>query len=162
MSKVMLALGSFIVGACSMLLALSFIHTPTRVHADQGPPPTIDIVGVEPKVPPLMAKFVGGGIGGALQPLDGLDCEGCVIKPDVLTYGGGAFRCVNCIVSAKHGLTLKGAALNTFNLLRLLGVIPSPPQPPLPRRSPEERANMMIEKLKTPASVTWVSLGGLK
>lgn len=159
MTRTALAFGSFIVGAVFGSLALSLIQTSTRVQAFQEPRTSMSIPGAEPTVPPLRVHMVGGGIGGGeVQALDGLDCERCSVAATVITYGGGAFRCVDCKIQSK-GLQLKGAALNTLNMLRFVGAIPTPVAPKVPERSPMLRANIEI---KAESKVTWISLEGVK
>ncbi len=101
MSKVTLALGSFIVGAICGSFALSLVHTSTWVHASETPqaptlpPSTISMPAAVPVVPPLQYFGHASTIGGAVQQLDGFSCEGCTIGVGVLTYGGGAFSFPN-------------------------------------------------------------------
>src|ERR1700682_1584291 len=112
MSKVTLAFGSFIVGACSAFLVLSIPHTSTRVQAGRSvPSPGVFMPGAEPVVPPATNRFVGGTIGGTAQALDGIICERCSIVAPVLTYAGGGFSCVDCNMPRGATITLKGAAL---------------------------------------------------
>jgi hypothetical protein len=66
-------------------------------------------------MPPVRDKRVG--FQARFQPLDGINCEGCVFESEALTYAGGAFRCVNCKIKGDR-VELKGAALNTFNLFK--------------------------------------------
>lgn len=156
MSKVTLTLGSFIVGACSVLmLLLPFTQTSTRAQS------AIAVPAAEPKVPPMSVHLVGGSFVGATQALDGIDCVGCTIKTGILTYAGGAFRCANCSVSAGQ-VVLKGAALNTFNALQFFGVIPVP-KPPKRLPTPTQQNNEANEIQITPQqNVNWVALAGLK
>jgi len=72
MSKITLAFGSFIVGACSAFLALSLIHTSTRVQASL--PQVIESRSSEPVVPPLNSHLNGGAFSGPFQALDGIEC----------------------------------------------------------------------------------------
>src|ERR1700692_2549505 len=94
MSKVIVAFGSFIVGACSMFIALSLIHTSTRVHAQAAPSSGIVAPAAEPTVPsgPIF-RFEGGALGGDIQQLDGIVCNGCAIGARTVTYAGGVFSC---------------------------------------------------------------------
>jgi hypothetical protein len=157
MNKVALALGSFIVGACCASLALSLSQTSTSAQVLVG----VAGANTEPVVPPLSLHFSGGGVvGGSLQPLDGLDCDGCVISVDRLTYGGGAYRLNNAQLRNNMSIELKGAALNTLTLLRALGALPAPPKPPQMQSTPP-----MIKaalELKAQSDFTLVSLEGVK
>jgi hypothetical protein len=156
MSRVTLALGSFIVGVCFALLIFSLIHTFTPVQAQGG----LGITGAEPVVPPLSGHMTGVAISGALQQLDGIDCDGCTIEASTVTYAGGAFRCNNCSVK-RQLLQLRGAAFNTLTILQAFGAIPPPPAPPrgLPRPAPEI-VNLL--QITPKQNVTVVSLQGIK
>jgi hypothetical protein len=157
MRKIALALGSFIVGACSAFLALSLSQTSTRVQA-AGQATGVRAGGAEPIVPPLGVRLEDSGIGAfETQPLDGINCVRCSIDVGVITYAGGAFNCDGCSIQAKR-VQLKGAALNTFNALRFFGVIPNP-TPTVPQQSPIQRASITLT-LQNP--VKWVSLEGLQ
>jgi hypothetical protein len=151
MSKVTLALGSFVLGACVSFAAISLVHTYTRVHAQQA----LKIGGAEPTVPPLGPFFRESVFTGALQPLDGINCEKCTIEASVITYAGGGFRCVDCIVRSNQ-VQLKGAANNTFKILMLVGAISGPPAPEktVPQNAPKLATTIEIGKQP---KVTWVS-----
>jgi hypothetical protein len=154
MSKVTLALGSFIVGACISLAASSLIHTSTRVHAQQA----VLMSGEEPIVPSL-GITVRGVISAPVQSLDGLNCEGCTITAPLITYAGGAFTCTGCSIHTSR-VDLKGAALNTFNALRFFGAIPSPnPAPNKPKIPTLEAKQIQISPQE---NVNWVSLAGIQ
>jgi hypothetical protein len=157
MSKVTVALGSFIVGACCAFIISSLPHTSTRVQASQHV--GVDIPGAEPIVPPLNAHFIGGNIGGDTQALDGLDCNGCTITAPLITYGGGAFTCGGCTIHTSR-VVLKGAALNTFNALAFFGVIPRPKAAPNKPKPPMAEANEI--QIVPQEKVDWVTLAGLK
>jgi hypothetical protein len=159
MSKVTLALGSFIVGAICGSFALSLIHTSTRVQAFQNPGvATINMPGAEPVVPPIRTFMTGGRVAGAVQGLDGLACDGCTIAVPVLTYGGGAFNLTNPKFPGPVRIELRGAATNTFNLLRAIGAIPTPQPPPQPPRAEMKTAALEI---KANTNGNLVSLEGL-
>ncbi len=160
MSKVIIAFASFMVGACSMLAVASLTHTSTWAHADLSQTPLL-IEGAEPKVPPLSVDMIGGSLVGEVQALDGLSCVRCLIKADLITYGGGAFRCEDCTISSSsRSVRLKGAALNTFNALVFFGAIPRPVAPL--KKDQLQKATITSEQLQTPRKVNWVSLEGLK
>jgi len=128
MSRVTLALGSFVLGGCCMYLLGS--HTSITVQsvlaqdASKGitAGTAIHVPNAEPVVPPLQTAFIKGfSINGTVktQALDGLNCDGCVIDALEVTYAGGALRCVDCKVKGDR-VTLKGAALNTLIVLQNL------------------------------------------
>lgn len=151
MSKVALALGSFIVGATFGSFAFSLIHISTRVQAGQGGG---IVLGLEPVVPNLGPAIRGGGVIGGVQALDGIHCVGCTLAPDVFTYAGGAYQLEDAQVRKNIPIQLKGAALNTVNLLKLLGALPGPqPAPQAPNNNPILRAQDRL---------TLVSLEGIK
>jgi len=136
MSKIALASGSFMVGACCTLLAASFIHTSTRLQAESSQIQLFGTGDAEPLVPGLRLRLEhAGGIGlpGLSQSLDGLDCDDCTLGVGKLTYAGGAFRLKDAHIPRGIPVELKGAALNTVTLLSALGAFPSPsPAPPTP------------------------------
>ncbi len=166
MSKVTIALGSFIVGALCASLTLSLIQTSTRVQASQQsplapalPPSTISMPAAIPVVPPIQYFGHSSTIGGTVQQLDGFACDGCTVTVRVLTYGGGAFNFSNTNVPAGVPIVFTGAALNTLRLLQITGAIPPPPTPtpiPLPG-GPIIKAQMEI---KAQPKITFVSLEG--
>jgi hypothetical protein len=139
MSKVTLALGSFALGACVSFLGS---HTSIITHWEfpvsaqttpsvppKAPSPALLIVGAEPTVPQIGLRITGGEFKGPIQPLDGLNCARCSIEAPVLTYAGGQFNCVECKIRSQR-VEFKGAALNTFNLLKTLGAFGTPKQTP--------------------------------
>jgi len=160
MTKVALALGSFIVGATFGSFAFSLIHMSTRVQAGQGG--GIVIRGAEPVVPSLGPTLHGGGVTGGIQPLDGISCDGCVLVPDSFTYAGGAYQFNNAEVRKNIPITLKGAALNTVNLLRSLGALPSPQPTPQPQDNNQPPIIRAAIELKIQDNFTLVSLEGMK
>ncbi len=168
MSKTVLAFGSFIVGAMCGSFALSLIHTSTWVQASQAPqaptlpPSSISMPAAIPVVPPLQYFGVESMVGGSLQQLDGFSCERCTVAVPVLTYGGGAFSLPGSKFPRNVGLVLTGAAQNTFNLLRMVGAIPSPkPLPQAPSRGTAiQRATLEIKAQSSPLDL--VSLEGAK
>src|SRR5438477_11575410 len=109
MSKITVAVGSFIAGIASVLLflMLSGSHTSTLAQA-------VVNSGAEPSVPSLLGNvFTGAQISGGTQPLDGFECDGCTFKDVTFTYAGGAARITNPKFSGATRLVLKGAAANT-------------------------------------------------
>lgn len=155
MPKITLALGSFILGICFSLATFSLIYAPTNVHAQ-----AVDIAGAEPVVPPLLNnKFTGGDMSGPVQPLDGIECEGCTINSPLITYAGGAFSCNNCTIHASQ-VMFKGAAQNTVNALRFFGAFSGPKPPP---NKPKDQTLEAYEiQIQSQDRVNWVSLAGLK
>jgi hypothetical protein len=152
MSKIAIAVGSFIIGVCVAFAASSLLHASPQAQR-------LEIVGAEPVVPPLNANFVGGTFSGPAQPLDGFSCQGCNIIAPVLTYAGGAFRCENCAIHSSE-LQFKGAALNTVAILKLVGAIKGSP----PGNSAKPQNSLMEAKMdiNIKQKVTWVSLEGLQ
>ena len=107
-----------------------------------------------PSVPDVWFKLEGENKGG-MQQLDGMDCIGCVVDVNLLTYAGGQFKCERCAIKSKNGVFLVGAALNTFHMLQLVGAIPSP-KPPEP--NPNRPQVMTAALTNPPARLDWVSL----
>jgi hypothetical protein len=129
MSKVTLALGSFIVGACSMFLMLSGIHTSTWA---QGDPRAV------PVIPPLRGYFSKGNEWRGLTVLlDGMESDKDDFADCTIEYGGGAVRLTNATFSGPIRINLKGAALNTFAFLKYIEALeagrkPAPSTPQIP------------------------------
>lgn len=172
-------LGSFVLGAVSMFLLLG-VQTSTvvqRSFAQATAPPTPSpspyggafaelkkrfgvgagflMPNAMPTTPDIWLHMTGGGVNGGIQQLDGLDCNGCRISATLLTYAGGQFRCLGCSIASQNGVYLLGPAQNTFNMLRLVGVIPSPkPQEPNPS-APQQHT---IQMNNSTGKLDWVSL----
>ena len=91
----------------------------------------------------------------------GIDCDGCVLAAGRFTYAGGAFRFTNAQLGSNIPIELKGAALNTLNLLRAVGALPNPQQPiPPPKTPPRNKKNEL--ELKAQSNFTLVSLEGVQ
>lgn len=133
MNRVLLALGSFVIGACFSFAASSLIHASTRAQR-QG----LVVEGAEPVVPPI--KFFGREtrIGGDVQALDGISCDGCEIAASKITYAGGAASFKNCRIVSVLPIELKGAAENTRQFLMMVGALPKPQ----PNKPPKTNPNM--------------------
>lgn len=161
MSKVMLALGSFIVGAICGSLALSGIHASTVVQLETTG--TIAVQGAIPVVPPLTIKMSQNFFRyPGEQSLDGINCDHCTFEVKVFSYAGGAYSLTNSTLKAEvNGIVLRGAALNTFNLLRAFGVIPTPP-PPTKKQNPSTAPMEATIDIPSNQPVNLVSLAGLK
>lgn len=164
MSKVTVAFASFIVGACCAIATFSVIHASTQAQVPKNEP--VNMIGAEPTIPPLSAHIVGGVSRGPSQTLDGLDCGGCTIEVDVITYGGGAFSCRDCTIHASR-VNLTGAAQNTYNALRFFGIIQSPkPAPRMQDRTMlafnEVQLVPQEQKASAQKEVDWISLAGLQ
>jgi len=109
------------------------------------PPPGVSLINAEaakPRVPDFWYHLRGQNVGDVVQ-LDGLDCDGCVLRSRILTYAGGQFRCRNCAITVQ-GLFLEGAALNTVRALQLAGLIPNAPKGirPIPSSAQSESASI--------------------
>jgi len=133
MSKVTIALGSFIVGACCMFFMLSGNHASTLEHVASaqggGGFPG------EPIVPPLSASVEGSKFLGVSQQLDGMKCNGCFFSDATLTYAGGSYSLVDCHFSGTTRFEFKGAAANTLAILPLMEALVhgAPPKIPPPK-----------------------------
>jgi len=168
MSKVALALGSFIIGACSTLLLLggqSFGgQTPTTVqgrstfkgggvrHSNRG----VGLEGSEPTFQSFLAfpKFDDFTFEDVTQSLDGLDCTNCTFKDVSFEYAGGAYNLINCSFSGGTRVVLKGTAANTLSILPLLQAITSghPPEPPKP-----QTPMLKTAKAQSPITINFTS-----
>ena len=163
MSKIALALGSFIIGICCTLAVISVTQAVAQDQSLKNE--AVNIVGAEPTVPPLSSHMKGGKLGGVSQTLDGIDCDGCTIEVNTITYGGGAFSCKNCVIHLAK-LNLTGAAWNTYNALRFFGIIPTPKPAPNPQNRPlltSDGLQLVPREWKQSPQekVDWVSLAGL-
>jgi hypothetical protein len=145
-----------------MFLLLSFGHNPRRVQANQDVKMSgVTIAGAEPFVPLLGTRLQDAEIGGfGEQGLDGVNCVNCSLNASVITYAGGMFSCDGCNIQAKQ-LKLKGAALNTYNALVFLGLIPAPegPRPPVVQKDPTQKATFGFRPQQ---HVVWISTESTK
>jgi hypothetical protein len=141
MSKVTVALGSFIVGACSMFLVLSGNHASTLEQPVLAQAPLFDAGGV-PVVPPIKMRLDNMTLKGLVYQLDGLSCDRCTFVDMTLTYAGGAFSFANCKFDGTTRVVLSGAAANTLSVLPLLEALTKgvPPKPPIPKKPTEQTA----------------------
>jgi hypothetical protein len=166
MSRVTLAFGSFLLGLCVMYLFGS--HTSTivqRVLAQETHKPPITQFGIvienaEPRLPPL-GPFMQRGLLGSkvrFQQLDGLNCDGCVITAEALTYAGGVYSCPRCKLTVDR-VELRGAALNTLTFLMQVGVVGQPATPSTPKGEPfnPNAPNVKIAEDKSSTSLMLVS-----
>jgi hypothetical protein len=170
MSKVMLALGSFIVGACCAFAISAGIQTstwaqpsgPVSVFGGRGVT-ALSATGTIPKVPGLIGvKMSNMDFPPAqFQQLDGLDCERCTFHAPLLAYGGGAFKLVDTTFDGVVEVRLMGAALNTFQLLKMFGAFkqskPSGPPPLFTPPTTRETSATVKAQAKTPTAVTLIS-----
>lgn len=159
MSKIALALGSLTVG---LVLGSMFqgSHTTTFAQSSNQPsePPAfnagIEVPGAIPVVPGLAGTRLDNVVGAGRikeQQLDGLNCRGCVINADVITYGGGAYSCELCKLKADK-VVLKGAALNTVVLLKQVTALLNTPESSNPNKP-----TIMVADNKKNATLTFVS-----
>ena len=183
MSKTTLAFGSFVLGCfvsflfmprTSIVAQPSFAQgtttgsqspqQPTTPKPQYMPPPATVVYSnrfggnpFEPVVPGLAPKIsVESDTPSMEQELDGLNCEGCKFGALIMTYAGGAFHCVNCMLGGSK-FELKGAAANTVSFLALLGyqlVLPAPKKPPLNPDWPK-----VFNASSTEGTVTLISEG---
>jgi hypothetical protein len=152
MSKLMLALGSFTMGAMLGIMASGR----ASILAQKSQPRSFVEEGMVPTVPPLRHNvLIGAHVGsGFITPLDGLECENCTFDNAAIEYGGGAFHLTNTTFSGTVNVQLTGAAANTFAFLKYLNGIsgpaplsgvPSPtpnpklPPKPLPSKPPPNK-----------------------
>ena len=136
MSKVMLALGSFIVGACCAFAVSAGIQTSTWAQSSSPTPPFSEAIHAPmliPIVPGIMSMELSDSEFSptSQQQLDGLNCIRCTFHAVVLTYAGGAFRLTDSKFDGVTRIALNGPALNTVALLTQLGAFrPQTPKAP--------------------------------
>jgi hypothetical protein len=123
MSKLVMSLVSFAGGSLFAVFVLAGSHSLSVTHAQAG---IMKMPSMEPVVPQLpTVGLIDSKIDFDIQALDGLNCENCEVNAKRVTYAGGPFRVPNCTIKTTQW-QLKGAALNTYILLTVLGVIPQP------------------------------------
>lgn len=155
MSKVTVALGSFIVGACCMFFVLSGIHTSILAHPVLAQTAISAGPSAVPVVPPVAVETSGNTIEGMVFDLDGVNSTGDVFDNATIEYGGGAFRLIQPKFSGSIRLRLKGAAANTLALLQYIQAVEAGQRPKrtIPRQ-PLQRAaqitNAMTADLISP------------
>jgi hypothetical protein len=144
MSKVTIALGSFVVGACTAFIFSMGTHTSILAQAP-APQPRIEGSGIPaivnpeaiPVVRPSLARISNVEIVGSEQQLDGLDCDRCTFNTPVLRYNGGVFRFTNVRFLGTVRVEFGGAAANALAMLAVVQSLslsrpPIPPQPKQP------------------------------
>lgn len=134
MSKVTVALGSFMVGACSVFFMLSGSHTSTFAQVRIEGPGELIVANSVPVVPTGVAMFSDTELDKPVQQIDGLGCVRCILKAPVLAYGGGPFLFRDAHIAGPVRISLTGAAANTFVFMSLVrGVnLVKPPEMPKP------------------------------
>jgi hypothetical protein len=150
---------SFVLGVCCTVFVGVISNSVQRVRAQSNAP---SIGGAEPVVPPGSANIQGITISGFdVQQLDGINCSHCTLLVPKLTYAGGVFSCNQCKI-ATRSIELRGAAWNTFNALKLFGIIPQPqgPRKPAIQKDPIQKA--LFEIYPPQDTVNWVSADATK
>jgi hypothetical protein len=151
MSKVTVALGSFVVGALSMLLVLS--GSRTSVVADALGQTVVArtgstiLAGRPPIVPPLSSRLPSCLISDSTLVIDGANFDECVFKNATLEYGGGSWRFGKVSFSGTTRVNFIGAAANTVVFLKLLSALganqqprPVKPKTPIPQIAATKRS----------------------
>ncbi len=155
MSRVILALGSFIAGACCMFLFLSNSGHQTwiDVQSSFAEPVNRDAVPVVPKSELIVMKdsVLGKDI---KQQFDGISCENCIFDNTILEYGGGTFVLKNVQVSGAIKVVLVGPAANTLSFLRFLEAVHASRIPKEPKKS---TPMMEIANIKKPMTLSFQS-----
>ncbi len=138
MSKLMFAVGSFILGAISMFLVLSgsqaviWAQSPAASSSSSSEsfasPEMISIDARVPRVPDIPVRFANLSFpSNQSEHLDGLSCTDCQFSGPLLLYGGGEYQLINAtFAKGTIRVQLVGAAQNTFNLLKQLGLLREP------------------------------------
>lgn len=130
MSKVTVALGSFIVGACCMFFVLSGIQTSILAHPVLAQTAISAGPSAVPVVPPVTTVETSGNtIEGMVFDLDGVNSTGDVFENATIEYGGGSFRLIQPKFSGPIRLRLKGAAANTLALLQYIQAVEAGQRP---------------------------------
>jgi hypothetical protein len=147
MSKLMIAVGSFGIGAISMFALLSggqsliWAQSPASSSSSgsYASPETISIDARVPRVPDIPVRFANLSFpSNQSEHLDGLSCTDCEFSGPLLIYGGGEYQLINAtFAKGTIRVQLVGAAQNTFNLLRQLGFL----------RDPSFKGDMAVSKV---------------
>ena len=163
---------SFLLGASCASLVLSGVQALTWAQSSASTSPTTPapfrvpaqaraMSWAVPSAPGLGPEIDGLVVEGKrAHQLDGLACNNCRFNTPTLTYGGGAYKLKNVTFGpGPIRVVLNGAALNTFNLFRLMGYLkrPTPGGPPAGFVKP--RAETV--ELKVPLDVTTDSMARL-
>ena len=144
MSKMTIAMGSFIAGVCFALLLSIGNHSSVLAQAPSPQVHMLDpgftgfcwgssgIPGALPVVPSELTRMSNVESSMPEQQLDGLDCSACTFRSPVLRYSGGAFRFTNVRFEGPVRLEFSGAAANTLVMLSLVQALglSQPPAPP--------------------------------
>jgi hypothetical protein len=127
MNRIAFASG-FVLGALVMSILFGN-QTTTLVHSAVG----ILFEGFEPVVPPLKGMAIKSNrfLDGSSLALDGAECSDCTFSGNItLLYSGGNFALKDAkFENANVNVELRGAAVNTFILLRYLETLKAAPTP---------------------------------
>lgn len=154
MNKVTLALGSFIVGACTAFLLVSLFGSHTSAFAQEPKPPSISGPGLFinaqtgiPPVPGLTQSFENFDLQAhSLFFLDGVACINCILGDTDLVYGGGAFSLNNFKFSGPVRVKLVGAAANTMAFVTFMEAVGARQAIPKPKPSEPIIRAALIDK----------------
>jgi len=132
MSRITVAVASFVAGISSTLLFLALSGSHTSILAQEPPLGRAFSFGDKvPIVPPIGPLMKGSEMHGNLeQPLDGINCEDCVFDGTMLTYAGGAVRLVNPKFSGSIRVKFSGAAANGLTMAAFLQAMLQNQKPP--------------------------------
>ena len=143
MSRMTVRFGSCVVRLSMMLVFFFGNHTSILAQPAVSSPSSgmrgVVSEGSEPVVPPLRGnKFFGSAFTDVIQPLDGLECVGCVFRNVTFEYSGGAYWLENCSFEGSMRFVFKGAAANTLGMLDIVQALtsPKPPSGPIPNPAP--------------------------
>jgi hypothetical protein len=160
MSKLLLVLVSFIVGAVISAAVIEFSKNNSNIGEQSlieseaiAESRGIVIEGAEPVVPPIGVEVKDSSFEKLIQPLDGMNCTNCSFKDIVLEYSGGSFKLVNASFSGSLKVNFKGAAANTFILEKYLELISKPKVPLHPKPSQKPK----FIKIKEPINMDLIS-----
>jgi hypothetical protein len=130
MSKIILALGSFVLGVATTFFALFTTQAFTAAQERLAPrsaqnqltPLAVGSGRGAPTVPPISQHFKDFGVAGTnlAFEVDGSECDGCVFNGPVLRYSGGDFQFTNFSFSGPVRVELTGAARNTLIFLQFM------------------------------------------
>lgn len=138
MSKLAVALGSFMVGAIASMWIVFSGNQLSITEQSWAETRGFTFPGGVPKVPSVLREVIGSKFVGVTQSLDGINFVDCEFTDVTIEYSGGQYILDGVVFSGKNRLVFKGAADNTLSLLGLrdklsgheLIPIPNTPIPP--------------------------------
>jgi hypothetical protein len=121
MSKTLLAVTAFLLGAATSYLILFLWHTPVSAQGRVVPLAEHSGLGI-PTVPPITQHYADFGPSQVhpVYEVDGAECVRCVFDSPILRYSGGNFGLTDFSFSGDLQVEFTGAARNTLLFLQFM------------------------------------------